>query len=124
MANRYDNHNEIPDTLEIRYLKELLQAGFRRILENQRYIAQTNNLKRSGRLIEMLNSHPTQIQPSGRGIRGKLIYPKHIRFLDMKKKGNYKIYNRQIWGILYRDTFRKMSYMYREWLSGNMKKST
>lgn len=40
----------------------------------------------------------------------------------MKKKGNYKIYNRQIWGILYRDTFRKMSYMYREWLSGNMKK--
>ena len=27
----------------------------------------------------------------------------------MKKKGNYKIYNRQIWGILYR-------------VSGNMKK--
>ena len=59
MANRYYNHKEIPDTLEVRYLKELLQAGFRRILENQRYIAQTNNLKRSGRMIEMLNSHPT-----------------------------------------------------------------
>lgn len=35
-------------------------------------------------------------------------YPLYIRFLDMKKKGNWQIYNRQIWGVLYNNTIWKL----------------
>lgn len=40
--------------------------------------------------------------------------PLHMRFLDMKKKGNWKIYNRQVWGILYNNSIRDLKYGYGE----------
>jgi hypothetical protein len=35
---------------------------------------------------------------------------KRLRFLDMKKFGNMKIYNRLVWGILYGETKAELSY--------------
>ena len=34
----------------------------------------------------------------------------------MKRMGNYRIYNRPIWGILYKDSFVKMKYEFEDWL--------
>ncbi len=39
-------------------------------------------------------------------------YPLHIRFLDMKRKGNWMIYNRQVWGILYNNSLRDLRLNY------------
>lgn len=44
-------------------------------------------------------------------------YPIHIRFLDMKKKGNWKIYNRVIWGILYNNALKDIKFRYGETVS-------
>lgn len=39
-------------------------------------------------------------------------YPLYIRFLDMKRLGNWKIYNRQIWGILYNNALKDIKERY------------
>ncbi|MFK2785139.1 hypothetical protein ACIXWU_07090 [Bacteroides fragilis] len=38
--------------------------------------------------------------------------PLYIRFLDMKKHGNYGIYNRQVWGILWNNSLQTIKYGY------------
>lgn len=43
-------------------------------------------------------------------------YPVYIRFLDMKRKGNFQIYNRQIWGVVYNSTLAKVREEYSEGL--------
>lgn len=35
-------------------------------------------------------------------------YPIYIRFLDMKRKGNWQIYNRQIWGVVYNNMLAEL----------------
>lgn len=45
-----------------------------------------------------------------------ITYPLYLRFLDMKRLGNWEIYNRQIWGIIYGDVVKRVRYGYRDWL--------
>ncbi|EOA52049.1 hypothetical protein HMPREF1214_04873 [Bacteroides sp. HPS0048] len=35
-----------------------------------------------------------------------------MRFMDMKRVGNWQIYNRQVWGILYNNTINAVRYEY------------
>ena len=44
----------------------------------------------------------------------------HMRFLDMKRKGNRRIYNRQLWGILYKNTYPDLKYKYGEAVSDHL----
>ena len=61
--------------------------------------------------------HPQyRISADGPGIKAETTLPTYIRFLDMKRLGNWKIYNRQIWGILYKETLNNTKYEYRDWL--------
>lgn len=43
----------------------------------------------------------------------------------MKEHGNFKIYNRQIWGILYGETFQNIRYEFnqevRDWINKNLR---
>lgn len=68
--------------------------------------------ERSGRLRESLRSPKYSVA----GVNGKFqvqaYIPLHIRFLDMKEKGNWMIYNRQVWGILYRNSMIDIKYRY------------
>ena len=57
-----------------------------------------------------------RISPDGAGVRTETTLPTYIRFLDMKRHGNYQIYNRQVWGILYKETLQNVKYEYRDWL--------
>ncbi len=54
---------------------------------------------------------------SGSSLYATIVYPTYIRFLDMKRLGNYRIYNRPIWGILYRQTLRDIRYEFSDWLA-------
>lgn len=116
------------------FLKETLQKGIRDIFEAQRLIArkkiyQTGHERvrekrdgqsmksRSGRLMEALdNPNYLLSADSARGLHVDLNYPIQIRFLDMKRFGNWQIYNRQIWGILFKETFIEMRYGLSDWL--------
>lgn len=119
-----------PDIIA-RYFTEYVNRGFRRIFEEQRRIAANKIYRnqayrtdgtprsRSGRLQQALASPSFSISGSGSGISAKAHYPTYIRFLDMKRIGNYRIYNRPIWGILYKETFTDIRYEFSAWLRKN-----
>lgn len=68
--------------------------------------------ERSGALMRSLENPNYTIQ----GLDGKFIVSANIvlheRFLDMKKLGNRRIYNRQVWGILYNNALPDIKYNY------------
>lgn len=115
------------------YFKELLQKGIRDIFEAQRLIANKRIYQkgherirekreghtmrsRSGALMAALTSPEYLLSNDGDGVHAEMGYPLYIRFLDMKRLGNWKVYNRQLWGILYKETFVKMRFGFSEWL--------
>jgi len=67
---------------------------------------------RSGELLEALRDPDYSIA----GVDGKFqvqaYIPLQARFLDMRHLGNWMIYNRQVWGILYRNSLIDIKYRY------------
>lgn len=122
-----------PDDLVSKYFAAYIRKGFRKILAEQRIIAANkiygkkayyNNgspRSRSGRLMKALQNPEMAIDTATAGITARINYPTYIRFLDMKRLGNYRIYNRPIWGILYKETFRDIRFEFRKWLDENFK---
>jgi len=120
-----------PDKIA-KYFTEYVNRGFRRIFEEQRRIAaakiygkqayRTDGTprSRSGRLQQALASPAFSITGSGSGISAKAQYPTYLRFLDMKRLGNYRIYNRPVWGILYKETFNDIRFEFSAWLRKNL----
>lgn len=120
-----------PDQIA-KYFTEYVNRGFRRIFEEQRRIAaakiygkqayRTDGTprSRSGRLQQALASPTFSITGSGSGISAKAQYPTYLRFLDMKRLGNYRIYNRPVWGILYKETFNDIRFELSAWLRKNL----
>lgn len=120
-----------PDQIA-KYFTEYVNRGFRRIFEEQRRIAaakiygkqayRTDGTprSRSGRLQQALASPTFSITGSGSGISAKAQYPTYLRFLDMKRLGNYQIYNRPVWGILYKETFNDIRFEFSAWLRKNL----
>lgn len=118
-----------------RYFKEHLRRGFWRIFDEQRRIAnnkiyshqayRTDGSKRSrsGRLQQALESPSYSINAGGSSLEASYSFPTYLRFLDMKRLGNYRIYNRPIWGILYKQTFRDMKYEFSDWLKKQLAQS-
>lgn len=66
------------------------------------------------------NPH-TQISKAGDGFVASLTFPLFIRFMDMKKIANWKIYNKLVWGIIYRKTYNDISYGYSSHIAGLIK---
>ena len=120
-----------PDKIA-KYFTEYVNRGFRRIFDEQRRIAaakiygkqayRTDGTprSRSGRLQQALASPTFSITGSGSGISAKAQYPTYLRFLDMKRLGNYRIYNRPVWGILYKETFNDIRFEFSAWLRKNL----
>ena len=75
----------------------------------------------TGRLLSALRNPVYSVGFSGRGVVATSNIPLYIRFLDMKKHGNYQIYNRQIYGILYHDTLGKIKYEYQDYVRERVK---
>lgn len=120
-----------PDQIA-KYFTEYVNRGFRRIFEEQRRIAadkiygkqayRTDGTprSRSGRLQQALASPTFSITGSDSGISANAQYPTYLRFLDMKRLGNYRIYNRPVWGILYKETFNDIRFEFSAWLRKNL----
>lgn len=123
----------VDDKIKIKYFQEVLEKGIRKIYESQRGIAgaklaatkKENRIPsgRSGALMAALNAAGHTINSDNYGVHAELQWPIYIRFLDMKRLGNWKIYNRQLWGILYKDTFVEMRYGFRDWLQNYLTRS-
>ncbi|GAB6867536.1 hypothetical protein [Bacteroides acidifaciens] len=76
---------------------------------------------RSGALMAALQNPNYSVVPDGEGVIARSNLPLYTRFLDMKKHGNYQIYNRQIYGILYHDTLGKIKYEYQDYVRERIK---
>ncbi|MDR1718440.1 MAG: hypothetical protein LBS20_21595 [Prevotella sp.] len=68
--------------------------------------------RRTGRLENALSNPEYYLQSLGEDFTAAAVYPIYIRFLDMPRKGNWKIYNRQIWGIIYNNALKDIRYNY------------
>lgn len=122
------------DKLELQFVHQELLKGIRDIFRAQRNVAQNRIYQvgserltvrgtgrtvrgRSGNLMRSLSNPSFKVWKGELGVHAHIDYPIYIRFLDMKEHGNYKIYNRQIWGILYRETFVRIRFEFRDWLA-------
>jgi len=111
------------------FIIQVLERDVRNIYKAQLAIAQQNiyiegkTLKvkkrrgakigvRSGALLESLENPDYMIQAQGEKFIVSAGIVKHMRFIDMKKFGNRKIYNRQVWGILYNNALKDIKFNY------------
>jgi hypothetical protein len=67
---------------------------------------------RSGALLESLQNPDYIIHTQGEKFIISSGIVKHMRFIDMIKYGNRKIYNRQVWGILYNNSLKDIRFNY------------
>lgn len=120
------------ENIRIEYFREQIEKGVRDILEAQKMIAtervymsgherkmtyRPGETLRRGSLLEALRNPQYRTAKVGDGISTMVVIPKCLRFLDMKEHGNWMIYNRQVWGILYSETIHNVRYEYRQWLA-------
>ena len=105
------------------YLKQQLQKGLNEIFEAQRGVASKKvdrsakaKKSRSGALMASLLNPNYKLTTQLAGVHGLITYPREIRFQDMKHLGNWRIYNKQIWRILYKETFRNIRFEFSDWL--------
>ena len=94
------------------FFRRTLARDFQTIFQAQLSIAEKDiygdhpNSRQTGQLRRFLQSAQANASKDGAMVE----YPKYIRFLDMKKKGNYRIYNRQLWGVIYNETLPELKY--------------
>ena len=67
---------------------------------------------RTGQLVEALQNPRFAIAGNDGKFQAEAYITLQTRFLDMKRKGNWMIYNRQVWGILYNNSRVDIKYRY------------
>ena len=72
---------------------------------------------RTGRLENSLSNPEYYIQSKDEEFILAGAYPIYIRFLDMKRLGNWKVYNRQVWGILFNNALMDIKAKYGEYIA-------
>lgn len=67
---------------------------------------------RSGHLLESLRNPNYSVTGIDGQFQVQAYIPLYLRFFDMKHLGNWMIYNRQVWGILYNNSMLEIKYGY------------
>lgn len=116
-----------------KYFQEQVRRGFWNAFAKQRAVAQgkiysrqayySNDSKRSrsGSLQKALESPDFKARRAGDGVEAVYRYPTYMRFLDMKRKANYRLYNRPLWRTFYKETIPAIRFEFRDWLAKNFK---
>ena len=118
--------------IEVRYFEEKLREGIADIIARQKSAAawrEGRTARASGkpgspgeRLSELIAAAPFSVSASATGVTASISYPIEMRFADMKHLANWRIYNKIVWGRLFRDVFQEMRYGFREWLEEQNRK--
>lgn len=74
---------------------------------------------RSGALREAFEGPKYSVTTVGQGLQIIATLPEYGRFVDMKNHGNRKIYDKIVWGTLYRETMQDIKYEFRDWVEQN-----
>lgn len=114
------------------FLQNVLDYGLRKIYDRQLEIASQRTAERRAnarrnyvtageQIIGHLRQRLSQLQVQGSTAEVISQIPLVMRFVDMKRYGNWEIYNKQVWGMLYRDVFSDLSQKYRSWIIFQMR---
>lgn len=114
------------------FLQQVLDYGIRKIYDRQLDIATQRGMERrlqhrryyvgaGEHIISTLRQRLTQLQVQGSTAEVISQIPLVMRFVDMKRYGNWEIYNKQVWGMLYRDVFSDLSQKYRSYIIFQMR---
>lgn len=113
------------DDLKARYFEEHIREKIGKALDEQRkiYNSRINSVggdKSRGSLIrERLEGMSLDLHKEGEGVVARLLYPIEIRFFDMKRILDWKIYNRKLWGIMYKDLLGDIRHEFEDWIRAN-----
>lgn len=113
--------------LKMEYFLHQLEKGVKEVFARQAEAAQSNiyaggfDLEegRSGALREALENPKYSFTTAGQGLQLTATLPEYGRFVDMKAHGNRAVYNRHLFGHLYRETMQDIKYEFREWVEKN-----
>jgi len=110
------------ESLKVQYLRQQVDRGIREIFAAQveiaaRKISHSKQNSRTGALMDSLRSPRYTITQSGEGVEAHVRILTYMRFMDMRKVGNWKIYNRQVWGILYHDVRARVRYEFEDFIA-------
>lgn len=113
--------------IKMEYFLSQLQKGAREVFARQASAAQSHIYSngtdlengRSGALREALESPKYSVTTVGQGLQVVATLPEYARFVDMKAHGNRGIYNKQLFGTLYRETLHDIKYEFRSWVEEN-----
>ena len=114
------------------FLQQVLDYGIRKIYDRQLEIASQRTAERrvnarrnyvaaGEQIIGHLRQRLSQLQVQGSTAEVISQIPLVMRFVDMKRYGNWEIYNKQVWGMLYRDVFSDLSQKYRSYIIFQMR---
>ncbi len=112
---------------ELEFMERTLREGVEDILRRQAEVAdariygRASPRSRSGELKAALSSRQYTLERLGDGFMASAAYPAHIRFIDMKDRQNYRIYNRQVWGVFYGDTISELRFGFRSWFADKIR---
>lgn len=113
--------------IKMEYFLSQLEKGVKDVFARQAQAAQSNiysngsdiETGRSGALKAALESPRYSITTVGQGLQVIATLPEYGRFVDMKAHGNRAVYNRHLFGQLYRETMQDIKYEFREWVEKN-----
>ena len=111
------------------FVTEILARDMKNIYSAQLLIATKNEYKEGRELktrkrrgetlasqasgvVEALENPNYTIRASGESVTVEASILKKLRFFDMKHLGDWRIYNRQVWGILYNNALIDIKYRY------------
>lgn len=77
-----------------------MTRGAEKVFRIQAAIAQEKPLRKTGNLIAALTAPSFSVNMEGGNVVTRADIPLYLRFLDMKSKGNNKIYNRVVFGVM------------------------
>lgn len=117
----------VGESLKLEYFLTQLQKGVKEVFARQANAARSNIYSngndqeegRSGALREALERPNYSVTTVGQGLQIIATLPVYGRFVDMKNHGNRSIYNKQLFGTLYRETMQDIKYGFREWVEKN-----
>lgn len=81
--------------------------------------SQVSGFGRGAKLAESLRNIRWGVEAMGERAVATVEYPLMLRFADMKRIGNWGVYNKPLWRSMYRDTLQDIRYEFREWVRKN-----
>lgn len=107
------------EMIKKQFVHQTLKEGIMRIYNTQEEVVRNNLQERTGRLMTVISAHQFESEETQTSQKVFVRILPYLRFLDMQyrtrhdriartKRSNLALYNRVVWGVLYRETFPEL----------------